>query len=297
MPVEDFIIHVFCLVEKYFEKVVETQLRQRGPKTRLLDTEVITMEIAGEFLGSHEDKAIWQYFSTHWKAWFPSLGSRKTFVKQAANLWYVKEKIQEAIAQDLFAFDDNIHLFDGFPMPVCHFKRAGFSKDFRGEAAYGYCAAKEETYYGFKGHLMISLSGVATKFTIAPGNIDERDVLPELTEDIFGLLIADKGLIRPELKEELERQGIDLQTPLRSNMKDDRPRWVVKKLISVRRLVETVIGQLTERFQIEKIRAKKTWHFLRRATRKILAHTVAFAINKKINPENPLQFEHLISAV
>jgi hypothetical protein len=120
-------------------------------------------------------------------------------------------------------------VFDGFPMPICHFKRVGFSKSFKGEAGYGYCAAKDETYYDFKGHLVISLIGVATKFTIAPANIDERDILPELTGSIFGLLIADKGLIRPELKEELARQRIDLQIPLRKNMKDDRLNLVCKK--------------------------------------------------------------------
>lgn len=295
MPTEDFIIHVFCLVEKYFEKTQSNELRKRGPEAKLLDTEVITMEIAGEFLGYHEDKMIWQYFTNHWKAWFPNLGSRKTFAKQAANLWHVKEKIQTAMAKDLLAFDDDVHLFDGFPLPVCLFKRAGYSKNFKGEAAYGFCAAKAENYYGFKGHLIISLSGVTTCFTVAAANYDERDVLPELTEEIRGLLIADTGLIRPELSQLLKESGINLQTPLRANMKDVRPKWFVRKITAVRRLVETVIGQLTDRFKIESIRAKKLWHFLRRVTRKILAHTVAFAINKEINSENPLQFERLIA--
>ncbi len=295
MPTENFIIHVFCLVEKYLDDVIHEPLRKRGPAARLSDSEAITMEIVGEFLGFHEDKAIWQYFAQHWKDWFPGLGSRKTFVKQMANLWRVKETLQTVIAKDLLAFEDNIHLFDGFPMPVCHFRRAGFSRIFRGEANYGYCATKDEKYYGFKGHLVISMSGVATRFTVTEANVDERDVVPELTDDIQGLLIGDKGLIRPELTEELKNKGIDLQTPLRSNMKDNRPRWFVRKIVSVRRLVETVIGQLSDRFQIEKIRAKKLWHFLRRVTRKILAHTVAFAINKQIRPENPLQFEYLIT--
>lgn len=295
MPIENFIIEVFCVVEKYFEQVLKVKLRQRGPRSNLFDSEIITMEIVGEFLGCHEDKGIWQYFDTHWKNWFPMLGSRKTFVKQAFNLWRIKEKMQRSIANDLLAFVDDIHLFDGFPLPVCHFRRAGFSKNFRGDADYGYCATKAEKYYGFKGHLVISLSGVATEFTVTQAHVDERDVLPEITEQFYGLLLADKGLIRPGLTEELAKKGIDLQTPLRSNMKDNRPRWLVKKIVSVRRLVETVIGQLTQRFDIQHIRAKKLPHFLRRVTRKILAHTVAFAINKKFNPEHPLQFENLIT--
>lgn len=294
MPEEDFIINVFCLVDQCMKKVVQSPLRQRGPNSHLSDSEVVTMEIAGEFLGFHEDKAIWHYFSTHFKSWFPKLGSRKTFVKQAANLWQVKEKMQRELTDQLLAFDDDIHLFDGFPLPVCHFRRAKRSKIFRGEAAYGHCAAKNETYYGFKGDLLISLTGITTAFTVTAANIDERDALPELTDDIWGLLIADKGLIRPELKEYLRKNGVDLQTPLRDNMKDSRSKTCVKRLMRVRRRVETVISQLTERFQIERIKAKKLWHFLRRVTRKILAHTIAFAINQKINPADPLQFENLV---
>jgi len=294
MPIDDFIIHVFCWVEDYFAKVVNKPLRQRGPAAKLSDSEVITLEVVGEFIGLHEDKAIWEYFTRHWSSWFPQLGSRKTFVKQAAHLWRVKETLQQLMAKELLAFEDDIHLFDGFPLPICHFRRAKFSKNFRGEATYGYCAAKAETYYGFKGHLVISLSGVATQFTVTEAHVDERDVLPELTDVFNGLLIADKGLIRPELTELLRSKGIELQTPLRANMKDNRPHAFVKKIVSVRRLVETVIGQLTDRFEIERIRAKKLWHFLRRVTRKILSHTIAFAINKQLNPENPLQFEQLL---
>lgn len=72
-------------------------------------------------------------------------------------------------------------------------------------------------------------------------------------------------------------EGVDLQTPLRVNMKDERPRWIVKQIVSVRRLVETVIGQLTERFGIECIKAKTLWHFLRKVTRKILAYTLTLS--------------------
>jgi hypothetical protein len=43
-------------------------------------------------------------------------------------------------------------------------------------------------------------------------------------------------------------------------------------------LVETVIGQLTERFHIERIRARNLWHLANRVIRKLLAHTVKLGI-------------------
>lgn len=85
-----------------------------------------------------------------------------------------------------------------------------------------------------------------------------------------------------------------MQTAVRANMKETRSEKFINWLKSKRRLVETVIGQLTERFNIEKVRAKKLWYLTNRITRKILAHTVCVFINKQIgNP--PLQLELLIA--
>ena len=54
-----------------------------------------------------------------------------------------------------------------------------------------------------------------------------------------------------------------------------RPTSFVQQLLSARRLVETVIGQLGERFNIEKVRARDLWHLANRFVRKLLAHTMA----------------------
>jgi hypothetical protein len=85
-----------------------------------------------------------------------------------------------------------------------------------------------------------------------------------------------------------------LETPLRDNMHDERPKSFLKWLISTRRLIETVIGQLSERFHIEKIRVRDLWHQASRFWRKLLAHTVCIAINIQLGNE-PLQFECLIT--
>ena len=59
MSIDDFIIAVFCLIDEEMKKILkEKKLRQRGPAPRLTDSEVITMEIVGEFLGKDCDKTI-----------------------------------------------------------------------------------------------------------------------------------------------------------------------------------------------------------------------------------------------
>jgi len=294
MLTEDYITEVYCLIDDMLKKSGKS-LRSRGPRPKLSDAEVITMEIVGESREMDCDKTIHRYFRDHWQYLFPRLGERTTFLRQAANLWKVKEEIRERLLKTLLPDGSQISIADGFPMPVCNFRRAHFAKAFKGNASYGYCAAKAMTYYGLKGHLLIDLSGVIVGCSVASANVDEREMLLEMHSHAGRDILGDKGYIcRETIKEELNSLGITLHTPLRDNMKDNRPAKMVRTQSNKRRLIETVIGQLTERFRIEKVRARDLWHLTVRIGRKLLAHTINCFINQKYG--NPiLQFEQIFS--
>jgi hypothetical protein len=237
------------------------------------------MELVGEFLGYAGDEAIWKYFKQHWAVWFPGLGDRTTFLRQAANLWWVKQQLQERLVAALGARTADCHIIDGFPITVCKLARASRSRVLKAEAEYGYCAAKDEHYYGLKANLLIDLRGVVVGITLTAANVDERDSAYDLVSVIEGLLLGDKGFIRPQFKADCEALGIDLQTPLRKNMKERRPRWWLKLLRRLRKRVETVISQLEQRFGLAKTRARDVWHLTNQVTRKLLAHTFGIWLN------------------
>lgn len=291
MSIEEFIISVYLIIEELYPVVVTQPLRTRGFAPAVSDAEIITMQIVGEYLALDTDKSIWMYFKNNWLEWFPKLGSYPNFCKHCANLWLVNQEIMSQLIQHYGS--DNIHLIDGFPIPVCRYARAQKHKNFKGNAGFSYCAAKQEKYYGFKGHIVINLSGMITAYTYAPAHCDERDVAPEITQNIYGLLVGDKGYLRPQLKQYYEYQGLDLQTPFRKNMRDSRPKEAMRILMKARRKIETVISQLTDRFHIQKVRAKDLWHLTHRITRKILSHTICIVINKKLG-HSPIQLENLI---
>ena len=73
-------------------------------------------------------------------------------------------------------------------------------------------------------------------FTVTAANIDERDVVPNLYGTIHGLLIGDKGFISEDLKLEAAAHEIDLQTPLRKNMPENRDPDAVARLMRIRRM-------------------------------------------------------------
>ena len=236
---EHRIIELYLSIEaactSIFGKLGRSKLRQCGKKPNLTDAEFLTIEIFGEICGHHTDAAIWRYINAHWLSWFPKLNSYTAFAKQSANLFSLKQLVMA----HMYPPKDTIHITDGVPMPVCHYVRASRCRSYQGEASFGFCAAKDEKYYGFKGHVLIDLQQRVVGFTLAPANIDERDVLQNYCGEISGLVIADRGLISKDLQENLLKTGIDLQTPLRDNMADDRPEKLVRLMMTIRRRVET----------------------------------------------------------
>jgi hypothetical protein len=292
---EEFIIAVYCVVDDALKVLTSGhRLRGRGFAPGLSDAEVMAMEIIAEYQGIDADKAIWQYFRRHWQGWFPGLPGRSNFVRQSANLWQYKQLIQAQLAIQLGALADDVHLIDGLPMRLCCITYAPRCQSFQGSASYGYCAAKDEYFYGFRGHLNVSLNGVITGFTVTPANGDERTALWEISQGIQGLLIGDKGYLSADLKRDLAASGIQLETPLRSNMPVTRPPEWVQLEQRLRRLIETVNSQLSERFQFERIRCRDRWHLTSRVNRKILAHTLCCWLNHMLG-RDLLQFDGLVS--
>ena len=295
---QEFIIEVFCMIDDECKGVIaDKRLRSRGFDPALSDSEVITIEIVGEFLGLDRDTAIWKYFRTHWRALFPALGSRTTFARQAANLWAVKQMLHQRVVSRLGVANQRLFLIDGFPMPVCAFGRAPQARSFAGQASIGYCAVKKQYYYGFKGQIVCTASGVIVGVTVAPANLTERAAMWDALPELAGWLIGDKGYIDRFLAQQLaSERDLRLETVrVRSNMNETRPERHLRALTSMRTLVETVISQLSERLHVERIRAHDAWHLTSRMARKILTHTVGVALLRK-HGDFSLQFEQLIAA-
>ena len=76
-------------------------------------------------------------------------------------------------------------------------------------------------------------------------------------------------------------------------MVDPLPKAWRTQLNQLRRRVETTIGQLTERFHIQRTWARTLWSLTNRLTRKLLAFNLAIFINRMLGHE-PLQLELLI---
>jgi hypothetical protein len=216
---DELIIACFCLIDDVLPDILKgKRLRERGFGPRLSDSEVMTMEIVGTYLGYNQDKALFEYFQCHWNHFFPGLlqVDRSTFVRQAAKLWAVKERIWCLIRDTLLSSDPSTAIIDSFPLPVCQFARAPRCSRFKGEAGKGLDHTMRQTFYGFRLHAPIAWPGVITHLYLAAANVHEGEPACELTAGTTGLLLGDRNYWLPELKTRLRRLGIVLLTPFRT---------------------------------------------------------------------------------
>lgn len=295
MDLETFTIMAFCLTDDFVRETCrEHKLRQRGPAPVLADSEVLTIEIVGEFLGLDTDQGLVTHFRRHFGHLFPGLRAvhRTTFLRQAANLWAVKSALWQHLAAAM-CLDDALVIVDSLPVPVCRFARAHRCRSFRGLAAFGHDALAHQTYYGIRLHLRVTWPGVITAATLAPANDADRAVAPQLLAGCRGWALGDGGYWSPTLRAELASGGLDLIARPRGKA-GAAARWPAW-LVQTRRRIETVLSQLTERYHAKQIRARDPWHLVTRWLRKLVSHTMAALFCQQAGL-SPLAFAQLVKS-
>jgi hypothetical protein len=284
-----FLISVYCLVDDWLN---DRRIRQRGPQPLLSDSEVLTIEIVGEFLGIDTDLQLFTHFRRYYGDWFPRLKQvhRTTFTRQAANLWVIKEQLFGYLSQ-LVPHDPLISVVDSFPMPVCRFARANRCRSFAGQAAFGYDEVARQTYYGLRAHVRICWPGVIVATTLAPANIHDTEAAEELLEGAQGWALGDRNYWKPEWQLALRQQGLALFAPYKSakRQKFHYPHWLTEK----RYRIETVFGQIVERFHAKKVWARDVWHLTVRWLRKLVSHLIAVLFCQRLGL-SPLRFSELL---
>jgi hypothetical protein len=295
MSPQDLLLEVFCLIDDELQTLRLGRLRARGPSPVLSDSEVVAIEVVGEFWKLGNDRDIYRHFRQHFAREFPALARvhRTTFARQAANLHEAKRLLQRRLAEKL-AHDQPVWLADSMPVEGAKFARARFCKRFRGEADYGYDHGIKRTFWGFRLHALASRDGVVLSYRLAPARVSDRAMLEALDPPPGTTGIGDRGYHDPELRRRLEEGGVRLLTPFQHKSRDPDPKRS-GRLAGIRYRLESVFGQLAERYGLKRTWARDMWHLCHRLTRKILSHTVMIRMSVR-HGFPPLSFDKLLPA-
>jgi len=297
VDLETFLVATFVWIDDALVAwQAETRpLRTRGPAPVLADSEVLTMELVGEFLGIDCDSAILSYFQRHHAALFPRITRihRTTFTRQASNLWAATDALwHRAVAE--IPCDPDSAIIDSIPVPVCRLAHAKRCRRLRAEAAFGRDACGRCFFYGLRVHLRVQWPGVVTAVSAAPANRSDLEVAPELVDGLTGVVLADRNYWNPRLRAELADEGIALLAPYRHRSEDPTPQHS-KLLNRVRRQVETIASQLVERYRLKRVWARDAWHLTNRILRKVLSHTLAIRLNVGQGADEPRQLARVLA--
>lgn len=294
---DDFCLWMYCMVDDMYKQVApHCRPAKRGPAPICSDSELLTLALVGECRGwdmETELLSCWHDYSRL----FPHLPSQSRFNRRRRNLAQAFNMIRMGVLGLLDLANDRQCALDSVPVAVVKFHRAPCAtREWAAcGARYGTVSTKKEKIYGYKLHLLTTLSGVILDFELVRANAADVGVGQELLERHSDLtVVADKAYISEPLAEWLRTQsGIELLTLRRSNQRRQLPRWVSKLINQARQIIESVNGQLEGQFKLERNHAHTLRGLCARLYTKLAAHTLCIHLNRLLGNADFLRIKQL----
>jgi hypothetical protein len=263
------ILDVFCSVDEFWQtfaldweaQQLTTGRRRRGRAPQLHPSEIMTILIWFHHSHYRTFKAYYtEHVHGHLRREFPTLVSYQRFVELMPTmvvplLAYLHQQMGDCTG---------ISCVDSTPLAVCHPARIRQHRVFAGTAHRSKTSVG--WFYGFKLHLVVNDRGELLSFCLTPGNVDDRQPVPQLARQarrLFGKLFGDKGSISQALARQLILEhGVHLVTRLRKKMRNRLMELSDKLLLRKRAIIESINDQLKNICQIEHSRHRSPANFL-----------------------------------
>ena len=218
------------------------------------DAEVITVAVvAAKYFQNHHERALAVLTQAHYLSGHLSTSRFNRRLHALADwLPFILETLAEVFRVG------EVFVLDSMPVPVCKRARARRCRKVRGRIYCGYCAAKQEKFFGWRLHLVCTPAGVPVNFTILPGALHDLTPVHELT---YGLpagarVFGDKAFNSAEDEATiLAETGVRLVPIRKANMQPHA--WFLDELElrEYRHTIETVNSQL-EKMGVERLHAR-----------------------------------------
>lgn len=292
---DDFCLYVYVIVDDLWAQIAP-RLGKPGPAPDCSDSELVTMLLVGECRGWEVETDLMSY----WREYpdlFPTVPTQDRFNRRRRNLAAAINLLRQALLALLDLAEDRQCAIDSLPIPVVQFHLVpGSTGDWRAYGAtFGKVPSKKMTIFGYKLHLLVTLSGLILDFELAPANATDLEVGSELLEQHTDLEVyGDKGYLSAEVAARLlDLNRLRLLTLPRVNQKVQVPLAVSRTFNAVRQIIETVNGQLTEQFHIERNHAHTFRGLCARLITKLTAHTLCIYLNRLLGNPDFLQIKAL----
>lgn len=292
---DDFCLWMYVIVDDIWQEI-KPMFKRTGPTAECSDSELLTMALVGECREWDKETTMLSQWREH-RDLFPHIPSQSRFNRRRRALREAFTLIRQSVLHALDLAADGQCAIDSRPVPVVKFHLVpGSTGDWAAYGAdFGKVASKKITIFGFKLHLLITLSGLILDFEVAPASAADLTIGTELLLEHTDLTVyGDKGYISRELAAYLlTHNRVVLATLPRRNQSDQPPKAVSRTFNAVRQMVETVNAQLTEQFNIQLNHAHTFSGLSAPLLTKLTAHTLCIYLNRLLGNPDFLQIKAL----
>jgi hypothetical protein len=294
---EDFCLWMSVLIDDLWAAVAPL-VRRPGPAPRCSDSARLTMIIVGECCGWDQETELLSQWRRY-RQLFPVLPERSRFNRRRRRLMAALNALRRVLLGQMDLAHDRYCAIDSLPVPVMRFHLAPSSQATSLWKAYGATfgkvASKHETIFGYKLHLLVTLSGLIRDFTLAPANVADLVVGAELLAEHTDLVaLGDKGYIRRPVAAALAAErAVHLLTIPRANQRDQRQAALAPLHAAWRQIIETVNNQLADQFPLEENHAHTFAGLCARLYSKLTAPTLCVALKCRLGHPDPLHIKGL----
>ncbi|MBV8357721.1 MAG: IS982 family transposase [Deltaproteobacteria bacterium] len=241
------LVETFCAVDDFCKAflpqweahLIGNGTAPRGPESGLCVSEIITILLVLHGSQFKYLKSFYQgVMGDVLRQYFPGMPCYERFVT-----------LQKSVFIPLMFFllsrlgqRTGIYYIDSTALAVCHNRRIGRHKTFKGLAARG--KTSMGWFFGFKLHLVFNQLNEIVAVKLTPGNVHDGAPVEQLTQNLTGKLFGDKGYLGNKRAAALLKRGLVLMTKVRKNMKALPLTLTDKLLLNARNMAETIIGHI-----------------------------------------------------
>ena len=313
LDLETFLTVLYVLTDDLYKRYVAPKMpNSGGPEAKLSDSEVLCLGLAAQWRRGvpwQSERGFVRYALAHLRHLFPGMTTQTAFNRRLRRLWGAYILLQQAIAERLYS-PDECEIMDCVPIPIARGARS-FHPGWLADIARVGKGGNDRYFYGLHLLLVVSASGVATGWTLASGNIQDRWLAEMLLSSRAGKsqlsgpsqadsslrLAAPSDWIGPEqacgqsqgkpILADLGYCGDDWQRHWRLDYqasvltppvceRHSARQW----FSSVRQAVETAFANLCQSFGLHFPQAHTRWGLLTRIGSKLAAYNLGILINR-----------------
>jgi Transposase DDE domain len=193
----------------------------------------------------------------------------------------IEQQLIGVFASDSPGFHDDLFLVDSTPIECARSIETTRRSQLADAADYGYSAAHNRYFWGFRLHAPFALDGTPRVLRLTSPKASERDVCLQLLTAINPsrpiTVIGDKGYAGRELAEQAAALGVTIIRPKRRDEPGPRPH-----LAPIRQRIESIFQTCKDLLTLERHGARTLPGLRTRICQRFLALAAAISLNYRL---------------